>query len=215
MNEYDPVIIWERVRERTEEATSDICRALGLYRGEDAFVVFDTETTGFSPARGARIIEVAFHEYRIRDGELEEQGDLVSHVDPRMPIPYRITELTRITEQHVRGKPLIGDVIPDISAFIGKKPVVGHNVNFDLRFLNPEMEQRGYMPLPKERVLDTLKISRDLYGMKAGHSLGKCANREGVGIFDCSTYHSASHDARVTAEVFVSMLRKIADGGHN
>lgn len=201
----------ERIRELRERKNSGIAKGFDLFRDGKKFVVFDTETTGFSHGKGDRIIEVAFHEYRVRNGCPEELRSLVSHVDPERSIPPRITSLTRITEEHVRGKPLIGDLVPEIIEFIGTNPVMGHNVCFDLRFLDPEMEAAGFVPLSRKRVLDTLRISRELYGGRSGHSLDRCARREGIDMFSSGSYHSASHDAKVTVEIFCSMMRKVSE----
>src|SRR5690242_3906816 len=103
-------------------------------RGE--LVALDLETTGFDPAADA-IIEVGL--VRIKDGEIiEEDGKLIN---PERPIPDAVTQLTGIRNEDVLGKPTIQSLLPWIRTFVGNAPVIGHNVGFDLGFL----QERGIL----------------------------------------------------------------------
>ena len=207
----DP-IDWERVKENRLDENSDISRALEIYRSNGSFIVLDTETTGFCAGKGDRIIEVAFQRYEIDGGALREGEIFNSYVDPMRPIPWKITGLTRIADRDVIGKPRIGELLPDICRFMGEYPLIGHNLSFDLRFLNPVMVEAGYDLIDGNKTIDTLKISRIMYGRNRKHTLRDCCMRETVDAFSGAGYHSALHDVKVTAEVFFSLLKKIVKG---
>ena len=204
-------IYWKKVDEEASNRSSDIFKAAEVYRSMEDFVVLDLETTGFCANRGDRIIEVAIRKYKINKGEMQPGEALNTYVNPGRPISWRITDLTRITDDDVRDKPYIEELLPEISKFIAENIVVGHNISFDFRFLNPEMIRAGYDLVDPGKIIDTLKISRIMYGRKVKHTLADCARREQVNEFDASGYHSALHDVQVTAAMFFSMVKKIVN----
>jgi len=208
----DCEINWGKVKEKARDPRSDISKAFRIVTRGKQFIVLDTETTGFCANRGDKMIEVAFQKYYIRNDELREGDVFQSYVDPERFIPYNITNLTRITNEDVQNKPVIEELLPDIIRFIGKSYVVGHNVAFDLRFLHREMDEAGYDRFKGKKIVDTVKISRQMYGRERKHKLLTCARREGIERFSKEHYHSALHDVQVTAGVFFSMLKKIARG---
>ena len=204
----------ESVRRERKFKQSHVARGHLLYRTGQEFIVFDCETTGFSPESGDKIIEVGFQKFRIEDGELVEGDVFHSYVNPKRSIPWKISELTGIKPDLVRDKPPIEGLIGHISEYIGDLPVVGHNVAFDFRFLNHDLSRNGRETVSEERIIDTLNISRVLYGRRPAepldkHNLRHCAMRERSASFSLKEYHSASHDVTVTAEVFASMMGKV------
>jgi len=96
---------------------------------ETEFVVFDLETTG-AKAPPCRITEIGA--YRVRNGEVMEEFQTL--VNPDMPIPRFITELTGISDDMVAGAPLFADIADDLLNFIGDSILVAHNSGFDMRF---------------------------------------------------------------------------------
>ena len=94
------------------------------------FVVLDTETTGMSPQRGARLIEVAG--VRVRDWKVCRSDCYDSLIDPACIIPITITALTGISNLTVKGKPPVKDVLEDFFSFVGDAILVIHNAPFDL-----------------------------------------------------------------------------------
>src|SRR5690625_3934279 len=102
------------------------------------FVVIDIETTGFSPDKGGRIIEIAA--VRVVHGVIKDKFHTL--VDPQLKIPAKITRLTGITNEDVKGQPTAIKVLPELYRFIGDGVVVCHNLSFDWnRFLLRGFEQ--------------------------------------------------------------------------
>jgi len=213
----DRPIELEAVSEEMERVYSDISKGVRIFRSGKPFVVFDFETTGFSPKTGDKVIEAAFKKYVVRDGLLVELEVFHQYLNPGFEIPPEITELTGITNDMVMGKPSMPEVIGRIVEFIGKHRLVGHNLAFDLRFLDPALRGAGMRPVTKKRTCDTMKMSRVAYGTKTRggkqipHNLQECAEREHVSISP-SAFHSAFVDVDATAGVFLSIARKV-DGG--
>ncbi len=205
----------EYVREGISDRSSSISKGKRLYLSGKPFIVFDCETTGFQAGGGDKIIEVAFQKFRISEGKLESGKKFHSYVNPQRSIPWKISELTGIYPELVRKKPPIEGLIEHIAEFIGNFPIVGHNVSFDFRFLNHDLEANDHTPISDLRKIDTLSISRTMYGRRPSgvldkHNLRVCSKRERVKSFSAKQYHSASHDVSVTAEIFHSMMSKVS-----
>lgn len=120
------------------------------------FVVVDTETTGGTPDSGT-LVEVAAAVYR--GGE--RLGALDTLVDPRGPIPPFVQELTGISDAMVAGAPRLEEVLPQLGALLGDGVVVGHNVAFDIGFLDAALVGCGLAPIANCCV-DTLGLARRL-----------------------------------------------------
>lgn len=120
------------------------------------FVVLDVETTGGSP-RASSLTEVAAARYR--RGEL--LGTYQTLVRPNQMIPPFISALTGITNPMVAGAPTAGEMLPSFLEFVGGAVLVGHNIRFDLSFLEEALATTGREPLPNYFV-DTLALARRL-----------------------------------------------------
>ena len=118
------------------------------------FVVFDTETTGLYPWSD-KIIEIGA--VRFRDGEPVERFDMM--VNPRIHIPQTITDITHITDDMVADAPAIGDALPAFEEFVGDDTLVGHNIDFDLRFIKASGSR---LPDNDRIYIDTAELSRQL-----------------------------------------------------
>ena len=129
---------------------------LGVPLRETTFCVVDVETTGGSPLTGA-ITEVGA--VKLRGGEC--LGTLQTLVNPGMPIPPQITVLTGITEAMVIPAPPMEEVLPTLLEFAGDAVIVGHNVRYDLGFLNAALVRSGRARLANQFV-DTCGIARRL-----------------------------------------------------
>lgn len=169
------------------------------------FCVLDLETTGGSPAEHA-ITEIGA--VKLRGGELV--GRFETLVNPGVPIPPLITVLTGITEAMVLPAPRIADVLPHFLEFLGDAVIVGHNVRFDISFLDAALRAHGYPPLDHQRT-DTLALARRLVRDEVPNlKLGTLARHLRV---PTEPNHRAMADAQATAEVFHTLLERAGTFG--
>jgi DNA polymerase-3 subunit epsilon len=129
---------------------------LGVPLFDVCFAVVDVETTGGSPATAA-LTEIAAAKYQ--GGECI--GEFQTLVDPRCPVPPLISLLTGITDDMVLGAPSVSSVLPSLLEFVRGAVIVGHNVRFDLAFLDAALGDNGYEALGNTTV-DTLALARRL-----------------------------------------------------
>ena len=166
-------------------------------------IVVDFETTGLSAKRD-RIIEIGA--VRLRDGQV--QDDLSLMVDPGIPLPEKITELTGITNQMVHGQPSFAALAPQLLNFIGDGVFAAHNAAFDHGFLREELKRCGlewHGP-----VLDTLAFARRAYPKLKSFKLGALCKHLGVSLKNA---HRAVHDAKATALCLARMLTLAQERG--
>lgn len=157
-------------------------------------VAVDIETTGLNPEEDA-IIEIGAVKFNGRRVE-DEWSTLVN---PRRPIPGFITQLTGISNPMVRNAPYLVDVMADMIAFIGEAPVVGHNISFDLSFL----QQAG--ALRQNIDIDTYELAAVLMPTASRYNLSALAQQLNILL---PATHRALDDARVTHAVFVTLVEK-------
>ena len=119
------------------------------------YVALDLETTGLSP-KNDRILEIGA--VKIEEGR--ETGRIATLIDPQMKIPERITALTGISQEMVRGMPVIGEVIGELVEFCEGFPLLGHNIIFDFSFVKQWAVNSGFEF--EHQGIDTLKIARVL-----------------------------------------------------
>ncbi len=173
---------------------------LGTPLFEVTFCVVDIETTGGSP-RDSGITEIGA--VKVRGGEVI--GTFQSLVDPGMPIPPFITILTGITHAMVVSAPPIDEVLPAFLEFCGDAVIVGHNVSFDLGFLQSEARRLGY-PRLENRSADTHKLARRLIRNEVRNlRLATLASHFRSPV---TPIHRAFDDAMATSHVFHSLLER-------
>ena len=173
---------------------------LGTPLADVTFVVVDLETTGGSP-RTCEVTEVGA--VKVRGGEC--LGTFQTLVNPGVPIPPLITVLTGITEAMVLPAPPISEVLPALLEFIGAAVLIGHNVRFDVAFLDAALVERGYPRLAHRRV-DTLGLARRLVRDEVPNlRLGTLARHLRA---PTTPIHRALEDARSTGEVFHALLER-------
>lgn len=173
---------------------------LGTPLHEVAFCVLDLETTGGSPAT-CEITEVGAVKYIA--GELVGTFDTL--VNPSAPIPPTITVLTGITQAMVIDAPRIEEVLPSLLEFIGTAVIVGHNVRFDMSFLNAAAERLGYGKIPNP-TSDTLGLARRLVRDEVrGLNLQTLAAHFRSPV---TPNHRALADAQATAHLFWGLLER-------
>lgn len=164
-----------------------------------AFVFFDTETTGFSPAND-RIIELAA--VKMLDGRIVETKSWL--IDPKRKIPYGAQRVHGITPEMVKDAPTFDRVYPEFSAFIEGAVLVAHNAPFDLRFMRAEMDRNGFQP-PMNPVLDSLKLFRNWYPDLPSHSLETVVTEERI---RAPVFHRATDDARYIGLIMRKMFKR-------
>ena len=167
------------------------------------FVVFDTETTGFNAAGGDQMIEIGA--VKIKDGEIVDRFDEL--IDPGYHIPDKITELTCITDEMVKGKPNEEEVTKKFLEWASDAPMVAHNAKFDISFIESAMRKYNLGEF-ENTVIDTLELSRTLDQGFARHSLSALVKRYNV-PWDEDAHHRADYDAEGTALVFHKMVEKL------
>ena len=169
------------------------------------FCVLDLETTGGDPG-SCRITEVGAALYR--GGEL--LGTFQTLVNPGQAIPPRIVVLTGISEAMVVTAPAIETVLPSLLEFIGDAVIVGHNIRFDLAFLNAALEEAGQSRLTHV-TLDTLALARRLLTDEVPNcKLGTLATRLRL---PNQPSHRALDDARATADLLHFLLERVGTMG--
>lgn len=166
------------------------------------FVAVDCETTGLDHRRD-RIIEVAAIKYEAG----KEARRFSSLVNPDRGVPPQISELTGITDADLEDAPAFSRLAGDLSAFIGTAPVCGHQVEFDVSFLNEEFKRLS-LPILKNERLDTALLSRLLLPKLSAYSLSHVAGEIGHEI---GSAHRATDDARASAEVAIALLPRIRE----
>ncbi len=169
------------------------------------FCVLDLETTGATPS-SCDITEIGAVKYRA--GELLSTFQTL--VDPGAPIPPSITILTGITHAMVVDAPTIDQVLPTFLDFIGDSVIVGHNVRFDMSFLNAASERLGLGRLPN-KTSDTAALARRLIRGEVRNL--KLQTLAGHFRSPTSPNHRALEDARATAHVFHSLLERAGSLG--
>ena len=160
-------------------------------------VSLDLETTGLDPQRDA-IIEIGAVKFR-GDEVLDTFSTLIN---PSRSIPPKITELTGLADQDVADAPRIFDVLPRLSSFVRDLPIVGHNISFDLSFLN---RQRA---LQDSLGLDTFELAGMLIPHAERYNLGALAREVGITL---PATHRALDDARVAQALYMKMFERACD----
>ena len=167
----------------------------------DSFVVFDLETTGFSCVQN-QIIEIGA--VKVIDGKITDKFS--TFVNPKVPIPFRIEELTSINDEMVMSAPTIETILPQFMEFCEGCIMVAHNASFDMSFIEENCRRLG---LPCEKtVVDTVSMARVLLPQLNRFKLDTVAKALGVSL---ENHHRAVDDAGCTAEIFekfITMLEK-------
>ncbi len=167
------------------------------------YVLFDIETTGFSPVND-EIIELSA--VKVRQGRIVDEFS--SLVDPGRPIPWRITQITNIDDSMVAGAPSIEVVLEAFLRFIGDDVLVGHNIHaFDMKFIRRNAETYLGEEIDNDYI-DTLKLAKLYMKDLPGHSLGQVSESYGISTTGA---HRALNDCRMNQQVF-EILGKIMSG---
>ncbi len=170
---------------------------------EEPFVVFDLETTGFSPVQN-RIIEIGA--VKVERGRITDRFS--TFVNPQTPIPFRIEELTHINDDMVLDAPVIGQALPEFMKFCEGCVMVAHNASFDMSFIEENCRRLG-LPCGKTSI-DTVGMARVLLPKLNRYKLDTIAKTLGVPL---ESHHRAVDDAGCTAQIFVKFLDMLQKQG--
>lgn len=176
---------------------------MGVDSMVNKFVVVDLETTGSSPKKDDKIIQIGM--VTIENGEITETFS--SLINPGRQIPVFIESLTGISNDMVEAAPHFAEVAPKIVDMLDQACFVAHNVFFDLPFLQAELKAAGFRYFTGI-VVDTVELARILYPSAWGYKLSELAEQENI-VHERP--HQADSDALVTAELLLIMLNQLAD----
>jgi len=181
------------------------------------FASIDVETTGLSPLN-SRVCEIAAVTFQ----GSERKGDFSALLNPEIPIPCLASSIHGITDDMVCQSPKFGEVVHKLAAIMEGTVLLGHNVKFDIKFLEMEFERVG-MKFPELEFVDTLEIARK-FGKFNNNKLGTVAKELGISV---EGWHRALSDVIMTQKIFAhfiilfkkdgivtfgDMMRKIKDG---
>lgn len=164
-------------------------------------LVMDTETTGFKPEEGDRLVEIGAVELwnHVPTGKTYHQ-----YINPMRDMPEDAFKVHGLSEEFLSDKPVFKDVAQDFLDFIGNDRLVIHNAAFDMKFLNAELGWLNRPPLPMSQALDTLAIARKKFpGSPA--SLDALCRRFGIDNSN-RVLHGALLDSEILAEVYLELI---------
>ena len=163
-------------------------------------IVLDTETTGLDPKRGDRIVEIGAVEIW---NKLATGNAFHVHINPERDMPEEAFRIHGHSTAFLRDKPLFKVVAEDFLRFIGEDPLVIHNADFDMGFINAELEVAGFTRISPSRVIDTLALARRKHP-GAASSLDALCDRYRVDRTRRSK-HGALLDATLLVDVYCEL----------
>ena len=163
-------------------------------------IIFDTETTGLSPAGGDRMVEIGCIEMI---GRVETGRHFHCYFNPGRPMPSEAEAIHGLSDNFLSDKPSFADKVEELLEFVGDSPLVAHNASFDFGFLNHELGRCGRPAVCMTRMVDTLVLARTRHP-GAKHSLDALCSRYGVDRTQ-RVKHGALLDAQLLAQVYIEL----------
>tara|TARA_Y100000996_G_scaffold368047_1_gene314240 strand:- start:163 stop:858 length:696 start_codon:yes stop_codon:yes gene_type:complete len=163
-------------------------------------IVLDTETTGLRPSEGHRVIEIAAIEIvdYLPTGNTYQQ-----YINPQRDVPESSFKVHGLSYEFLKDKPLFENVINKFLEFVGNDPIIAHNVDFDVGFLNYELNTCGKETLKNEKI-DTVSIAREKF---PGQSVSLDALCKRFAIDNTQREkHSATVDTELLARVYIELM---------
>ena len=167
----------------------------------ETVIVLDFETTGLSPRQGARPTEVAA--VVLEDNLIVDRFS--SLMNPGIPIPRHIQNLTGITDKMVSSAPSVSTVMEKFASFIRDVPLIAHNASFDKQFLDWEFDRLGLRR--EQSMICSMLLARRVYPSSPNHKLGTLVDFANLQM--TGRYHRAEADAEITAKLWVEMKNEI------
>ncbi|MGE5475286.1 MAG: DNA polymerase III subunit epsilon [Bacteroidales bacterium] len=164
-------------------------------------IVLDTETTGFDPITGDRIVEIGCVELinHLPSGNVYHQ-----YINPERHMPEEAFKVHGLSDEFLSDKPVFAEIVADFRKFIGDDPLVIHNAEFDMKFINAEFARLGFPALPMSRAIDTVVMARKKFPGSPANLDALCRRFE----IDNSnrTFHGALLDSELLAEVYLQLI---------
>jgi DNA polymerase III subunit epsilon len=166
-------------------------------------IIFDTETTGFDPLTGDRMVEIGCIEMigRVMTGETYH-----AYFNPERQMPSAAENVHGLSDKFLSDKPLFAQKADDLIAFLSDSPLVAHNASFDFGFLNNELQRCGRAAIGMDRMIDTVALARVRHpGAKL--SLDALCTRYGI-----DRSHRVKHGALLDAELLAHLYIELTGG---
>ena len=164
-------------------------------------IVLDTETTGFDPEAGDRIVEIGAVEL---NGHMPTGNTYHQYINPQRSMPREAFEVHGLGDDFLRDKPVFKEIASAFVEFISGAKLIIHNAAFDMKFINAELRACGFDPIPWEYAIDTLEIARRRFpGSPA--SLDALCRRYGIDN-SARTLHGALLDSEILADVYLELI---------
>lgn len=164
-------------------------------------IVLDTETTGFEPEQGDRIVEIGAVELF---NHMPTGRTYHEYINPERSMPQEAFEVHGLGDDFLRDKPVFASIGQSFLDFVGEAKLVIHNAAFDMKFLNAELGRLNLPKLPMDQAIDTLAIARRKFpGSPA--SLDALCRRFGIDN-SSRTLHGALLDSEILAEVYLELI---------
>ena len=169
-------------------------------------IILDTETTGLDPKEGHRLVEIAGLELVDR---LPSGCEYQTYFNPERDIPREAREIHGLTTEFLKDHPVFAQKVDDFLSFIGDSPLIIHNAEFDLGFLNSELVACGRPPLDSNPVVDTLLVARNMFP-GAPASLDALCKRFGI-----DHQHRQKHSALIDCHLLAKVYLELTGGRQN
>lgn len=166
-------------------------------------IIFDTETTGFDPLTGDRMVEIGCIEMigRVMTGQTYH-----AYYNPERQMPSAAENVHGLSDRFLSDKPFFAQKAEELIAFLGDSPLVAHNASFDFGFLNSELQKCGREPIAMDRMIDTVALARVRHpGAKL--SLDALCTRYGI-----DRSHRVKHGALLDAELLAHLYIELTGG---
>ncbi len=164
-------------------------------------IVLDTETTGLDPAEGHRLVEIGCVELA---NHLPTGKTYQVYLNPMRDVPAEAARVHGLTTEFLKDKPLFTEAVGDFLDFIGDAALVIHNAEFDMKFINAELQSAGFKKISMTRVVDTLPMAREKFPGQPANLDALCrrfnidnSNRK---------FHGALLDSELLSEVYLELV---------
>ncbi len=164
-------------------------------------IVLDTETTGFDPLSGHRVVEIGCIELF---NHMPTGREFHRYLNPERDMPAEAEAVHGLSAAFLADKPLFSSLADELLGFIGESPIIAHNAGFDMNFINAELRRIGRGPLAADRAIDTVILARRKFpGAQA--SLDALCRRFQIDLSERGK-HGALLDAKLLARVYLELI---------